>query len=75
MTEYSRLLKLYRVSNYREQEQVLILILIHIDLEKYLKLAIKSPKLLLLDGECILINKANRVVYEKEKKDFNKLNK
>ena len=46
-----------------------------IDLEEYLKLSIKPPKSLSLDSKCILINKANRVAYEKEKKDFNKLNK
>ena len=36
-----------------------MLILIVIDLEEYLKLGIKPPELLSLDGECILINKAN----------------
>ena len=49
--------------------------IIIIDLEDYRKIGIKPPKLLSLDGKVILINKANRVTYEKEEKDFNKLNK
>ena len=52
-----------------------MLTLIVMDLEEYLKLGIKPPKLQLLDGEGVLINKANRIAYEKEKMDFNKLNK